>query len=138
MSQDDKPADNKPEQLEKQVRATIAPLPDSDRRDKRRARIAQPVRVRPSMPGGDEFDDVLATINVSRHGLYFSTDRPTYKKGLRLFITLPFHDDPNAINLEYIGEVVRVDRLADGNFGVAVHLKMTVNLQASGSGQIKY
>jgi hypothetical protein len=138
MSQDDKPADDKAEQPEQKVRATIVPLPDSDRRDKRRARIAQPVRVRPSMPGGVDFDEVHATINVSRHGLYFPTTRDTYKKGLRLFITLPFHDDPNAINLEYIGEVVRVDRLPDGKFGVAVHLLMTVNLQSSGSGQIKY
>lgn len=117
------------------VRATVAPLPD--RRDKRRARIAQPVRVRPSEPMQNGFDEVRATINVCRNGLYFDTERDSYKPGMRLFITFPFHRDASAINLEYIGRVVRLDRLANGRVGVAVHLLMTCNLQGGGSGKVR-
>lgn len=109
------------------VRATVAPLPD--RRDKRRARIAQPVRVRPSEPIPNGFDEVRATINVCRNGLYFDTERNSYEPGMRLFITFPYHQEASAINLEYIGRVVRVDKLASGRAGVAVHLLMTCNLQ---------
>lgn len=105
----------------------VAALPD--RRGKRRTRISQPVRVRPSEPIVNDFDEVRATINVCRNGLYFDTGRNSYKVGMRLFITFPFHQDVQAINLEYIGRVVRIDTLRDGRFAVAVHLLMTCNLQ---------
>lgn len=121
------------------VHATVVQLPEADRRGKRRARIAQPVRVRPSEPFDNQFDEVKATINVCRNGVYFSTERDSYTKGLRLFITFPYHNDPSAINLEYIGKVVRVDALPNGKFGVAVHLLMTVNLKGSGTnGQVSH
>lgn len=116
----------------KPIRATIAPLPD-ERRRKRRSRVSTPVRVRPSEPIPNGFDEVRVTINICRDGLYFDTDHQGYRKGLRLFITLPFEEGPNAMSLEYIGEVVRVDRLPDGRHGVAVHLKMTVNLHGGTS-----
>ena len=109
------------------VMATVSAIhSDSDRRIKRRVKIAQPVRVRPSEPGF-HFDEVRATINVCRDGVYFSTDENYYKKGMRVFVTMPYSDAPGAINLEYIGEVVRVDKLTYNQWGVAVHLKMTVN-----------
>jgi hypothetical protein len=31
------------------------------------------------------------------------------------------------MNCEYVGEIVRVEKLPNGKFGVAVHLLMTVN-----------
>ena len=107
--------------------ATVAQLPD--RRVKRRASISQPVRARPSEPIANGFDEVRGTINVCRDGLYFDTELDTYKPGMRLFITFPFYADHNAINLEYIGRVVRLDPRPDGRVGVAVHLLMTCNLQ---------
>lgn len=124
------------------VRATVASLPSAkadDRRGKRRAKISQPVRVRPSEPIANGFDEVLATIDMCRDGIYFATARDSYHKHLRLFITLPYHDHPGAIHLEYIGEVVRVDRLPDGKFGVAVHLLMSMSLKShSTDGCINY
>lgn len=107
------------------VTATVSAL-HSDRRIKRRVKIAQAVRVRPSEPGF-HFDEVRATINVCRDGVYFATDEKYYTKGMRVFVTMPYSDAPGAINLEYIGEVVRVDKLTHNQWGVAVHLKMTVN-----------
>ena len=134
-SDSDDPKD-KQESTVAEVRAKVAPLPSAadERRRKRRAKIAQPLRVRPSEPIDGQFDDVHATLNVCRHGLYFATTRNIYRKHMRLFVTFPYHEHENAINLEYIGEVVRVDRLPDGTFGVAVHLQTTINLQAQSTG----
>jgi len=116
---------NKPNQA---VKATIAPLPGSDRRDRGRAKLAQRLRVRPSEPHGIDFDEVLITINVCRDGVYFPTERDGYYKGMRVFITFPYNDNPGAINMEYIGEVVRIDKLSHARQGIAVHLKMKINL----------
>lgn len=101
--------------------------PGNERRNKRRVRVEQPVRVRPSNPADAPFDEVQATINVCRDGVYFPTTLATYGKGKRVFITFPYSEMPGAINLEYIGEVVRVDKLTHGRWGVAVHLKSTMN-----------
>ncbi len=98
-----------------------------ERRNKRRVKVSQPVRVRPSEPVGAGFDEVQATINVCRDGVYFPTNLNTYQKGMRVFITFPYSEEPGSINLEYIGEVVRVDKLTYGRLGVAVHLKSTMN-----------
>ena len=110
------------------IKATVSLIPDSERRRKGRAKLAQPIRVRPSEPGGHNFDEVLVSINVCRDGVYFPTEQETYYKGMRVFITFPYNEGPGAINLEYIGEVVRIDELSHGRKGIAVHLKMKVNL----------
>lgn len=108
--------------------ATVAQLPN--RRSKRRVRITQPMRVRNSEPHGQQFDEVLVTINVCKDGLYFATRQATYHPGQRVFVTFPFSEEAGAMNLEYLGRVVRIDKLPRGQFGVAVHLLMTVNLQS--------
>ncbi len=108
------------------------PSTNGERRNKRRVRIAQPVRVRPSEPRGEAFDEVQATINVCRDGVYFPSALHSYQPGMRVFITFPYSEMPGAINLEYIGEVVRVDKLTHGRLGVAVHLKSTINAVTSG------
>lgn len=124
------PADNK-------SAVVPAALSDTDRRRKRRARMVQPVRVRPSEPISNDFDDVLGTINVCRDGIYFPTTRDTYKKGMRLFVTFPFRGH-SEMNPEYIGQVVRIDQLPDGKLGIAVHLLHTINLKTYGDGRINY
>lgn len=101
-----------------------APTSGSDRRDKRRVKMSQPIRVRFSRPGWVGFDEVLATLNVSRNGLYFVTELDKYAKGMQLQVTYPYSEMPGALNLENTGEVVRVDRLPNGRTGVAVHLQV--------------
>lgn len=118
---------NRPEQPSSVFRAVVAPLPD--RRRKRRARLSQPVRVRPSEPVENDFDEVRATTNISRDGIYFVSKQTTYYKGLRVFVTFPYHPNSGDLSLEYIGQVVRIDSLGDDRFGVAVQLLMTLNLQ---------
>jgi hypothetical protein len=69
------------ENLEKQV---------SDKRVNRRAKIAKPVRVRPSEPRDDHFDDLPISVNASKEGIYFTTRLKSYYPGMRVFVTFPY------------------------------------------------
>ncbi|MGB2666205.1 MAG: PilZ domain-containing protein [Candidatus Acidiferrum sp.] len=97
------------------------------KRRSRRAKIVKPLRVRPSEPRDDHFEDQPVSINASKEGIYFHTRRSGYYKGMRVFVTFPFSSAHDPMNCEYVAEVVRVETLANGRFGVAVHLKMTMN-----------
>ena len=99
----------------------------TQRRRSRRAKIAKPLRVRPSEPRDEHFEDLPISINASKEGIYFHTRRNTYYKGMRVFVTFPFTSGHDPMNCEYVAEVVRVEALANGRFGVALHLKMTMN-----------
>ncbi len=96
-------------------------------RRSRRAKIARPVRVRPSDPRNDHFEDLPISVNASREGIYFTSRRKSYYQGMRVFVTFPFSSPHDPMNCEYVAEVVRVEELPNGKFGVAVDLKMTMN-----------
>jgi hypothetical protein len=105
-------------------------------RRSRRAKIARPLRVRPSEPREVHFDDLPVSVNASKEGIYFTSRQKSYYKGMRVFVTFPFSSLHDPMNCEYVAEVVRVEELASGKLGVAVHLKMTMNYSseaASGS-----
>ncbi|MGB7844569.1 MAG: PilZ domain-containing protein [Candidatus Acidiferrum sp.] len=99
-------------------------------RRSRRAKIAKPLRVRPSEPRDEHFEDMPISINASKEGIYFHTRRENYYKGMRVFVTFPFSSQFDPMNCEYVAEVVRVENLPNGRFGVAVHLKMTMNYKS--------
>ena len=110
----------------------------SERRRTRRVRMGQSLRVRPSDPKDDPFDEIGTTKNVSRDGVYFATQRKNYYLGMRLFVTLPYHSPINTLNHEYIGQVARVDDLGDGQYGVAVRLLSSADRDPiAGSGRMK-
>ena len=96
-------------------------------RRSRRAKMARPMRVRPSDPRDVHFEDLPVSVNVSKEGIYFHTRRETYYKGMRVFVTFPFSSPHDPTNCEYVAEVVRVEKLLNSKLGVAVHLMMTVN-----------
>ena len=98
-----------------------------EQRRSRRAKVAKPLRVRPSDPRDPHFEDVPVSVNVSKEGIYFHSRRESYYKGMRVFVTFPFSSPHDPMNCEYVAEVVRIDTLPKGKFGVAVHLKMTMN-----------
>jgi hypothetical protein len=100
----------------------------AERRRLPRRNVFRPIRVRPSFPGGGDFDEVLGTVNAHREGVFFITELDSYKKGLRVFITVPYSPHAPGEN-DYIGEVVRVETMPDGKFGVAVHLIQTFGLK---------
>jgi PilZ domain len=101
-----------------------------EQRRSRRAKIAKPLRVRPSEPRDEHFEDMPVSVNASKEGIYFHSRRSNYYKGMRVFVTFPFTSPHDPMNCEYVAEVVRVENLANGRFGVALHLLMTVNYSA--------
>jgi len=98
------------------------------KRRSRRVKMSRPVRVRPSEPRDDHFEDVITSINASKEGIYFNSRRTGYYKGMRVFVTFPYTSGHDPMNCDYVAEVVRVENLPNGKFGVAVELKMTMNL----------
>ena len=117
-----------PEILEKSV---------SDKRAGRRAKTARPVRVRPSEPRDDHFEDLPISVNASKSGIYFISRLQSYYPGMRVFVTFPYSSPHDPINSEYLAEVVRVERLENGKCGVAVHLRMSINLNVGGSATLR-
>ena len=97
-----------------------------DRRRSRRIKIGQPLKLRPSDPRGEPFEDIGTTRNVSRDGFYFLTQNKSYNEGMRLFVTLPYHSPADLRDHEYLGQVIRVELLDDGQWGVAVQLLSSV------------
>src|ERR1700722_7458868 len=100
-----------------------------ERRGTRRCKITQLMRIRPSDPEKEHFDDMRGTLSVSRSGVYFQTSESGYEIGMRLFVTLPYSQDPMSLNREYLAEVVRRDPLPSGMFGVGLKILMEMCLQ---------
>lgn len=93
-----------------------------ERRRSRRLKIGQPLKVFPTDPRGDAHADISKTRNVSREGFYFLTQQNVYQEGMRLFVTLPYHAPGDRRNHEYLGQVIRVEPVEGGQWGVAVQL----------------
>jgi len=100
-------------------------------RKSRRAKIARPVRVRPSDPLEQHFEDLPISVNASKEGIYFMSRHKGYYKGMRVFVTFPYSSPHDPMNMEYVAEVVRIEELQNGKAGVAVHLKMSMNYSAA-------
>ncbi len=101
----------------------------TERRGSRRCKITQLMRIRPSDPEKDHFDDMRGTLSVSRSGVYFQTSEAGYEIGMRLFLTLPYSQDPMSLNREYLAEVVRRDSLSTGMFGIGLKILMEMGMQ---------
>jgi hypothetical protein len=104
--------------------------PLTDNRTSRRAKISRPVRVRPSEPRDDHFEDLPISVNASKEGIYFTTRLRSYYPGMRVFVTFPYTSPHDPMNCEYVAQVLRVEPLENGKTGVAVHLKMNMNFNA--------
>lgn len=98
----------------------------SEKRTNPRAKLSRKLRIRPSDPDVEHFDEVLVSTNVSKQGIYFQTRLQSYRVGMRLFVTYPFTYENDPVKTEYIAEVVRVEQLPASKFGVAIRLTMTV------------
>jgi hypothetical protein len=102
----------------------------TERRSSRRCKITQLMRIRPSDPERDPFDDIRGTLSVSRTGVYFQSNVATYAVGMRLFVTMPYSKEPASMSHEYLAEVVRRDPLPNGLFGVGFKILMEMGLQS--------
>ena len=104
--------------------------PAGERRARRRARIYLPVYVRPTEGRYESFDDVRTTLNASSDSVYFTSWQQGYRPGMRVMVTFPFSPVPSALNVDYIGQVVRIDQLSDGRVGVAIFLLTIIHVRS--------
>ena len=105
--------------------------PQTERRSSRRCKITQLMRIRPSDPEKDHFDDIRGTLSVSRTGVFFQSSEAGYQVGMRLFVTMPYTKEPSDMQREFLAEVVRRDPLPNGLFGVGFKILMEVGFQAN-------
>jgi hypothetical protein len=101
--------------------AVIAPAAEQEHRVNRRVKMSRKVLARPSDPKYKE--EVQVTSNTSRDGLYFRTRVKHYYVGMRVSVILGYIPNDRC-NSTSLGKVVRIDRLEDGSFGIAVHIEM--------------
>ena len=81
------------------------------------------MRIRPA--DSDFPTEYCTSYNVSRSGVYLKTSAAHYVLGMTLYLTRDFGEtDPN--REEIMGAVVRVAKLEDGKFGVAVNFTSAV------------
>jgi hypothetical protein len=111
------------------IGGTTSKSATQERRGTRRCKITQLMRIRPSDPEKEHFDDMRGTLSVSRSGVYFQTSEPGYEIGMRLFVTLPYSQAPMSLNREYLAEVVRRVPLSTGMFGIGLKILMEMGVQ---------
>jgi hypothetical protein len=102
---------------------------NTERRGSRRCKITQLMRIRPSDPEKDHFEDLRGTMSVSRGGVYFQSSEEGYEIGMRLFVTMPYSNNPAALAREYLAEVVRKDPLPNGLNGIGFKILMEMGMQ---------
>jgi len=98
----------------------------SDRRREPRIREERLVHAQPAGHRSKQFEEVRTMRDFSRNGIYFITERSSYNVGDHLHVVPAF----GGLNLEYLGEVVRVEPLPFGEYGIAVRLVRVENLVA--------
>lgn len=101
----------------------------TERRGSRRCKITQLMRIRPSDPEREHFDDIRGTMSMSRTGVYFQSSETAYEIGMRLFVTMPYTKEPTAMHREYLAEVVRRDELPNGLMGIGFKILMEMGFQ---------
>src|SRR5258708_23159248 len=102
-----------------------------ERRAPRRCKINQLMRIRPSDPEKEHFEDLRGSTSVSRSGVAFQTSETGYELCMRLFVTMPYSRDPAAINREYLAEVVRLEKLPNTLIAVGIKLLIEMGMQHS-------
>jgi hypothetical protein len=97
--------------------------PPKDRRISSRINQSRTVRIRPAE--SQYAEEIRTTLNVSWDGFYFATSMDHYFSGMMVYVTRDFRsNDPT--KREDQGTVVRVDKLREGRWGVAVHFARSV------------
>jgi hypothetical protein len=89
-----------------------------DRRISSLMNQSQTVRIRPAE--SQYAQEIRPTLNVTWDGLYFATSIGHYFSGMNVYVARNFQSSDPA-NREKQGTVVRVDKLKESRWGVAVH-----------------
>jgi DNA-binding LytR/AlgR family response regulator len=96
---------------------SAVPTGTQERRRRPRLNLSQVVRIRPFDPSLPP--EYSTTINVSQDGIYFATSSDHYAPDMNVYVTSDYQ--PNSpINHALTGLVVRVEKLEEGKWGVAI------------------
>jgi hypothetical protein len=90
-----------------------------ERRRQPRTNLSQVVFIRPldsRLP-----PDFCTTFNVSRDGVYLATSAGHYAPGVNIYLTSDFQPG-SPMTYAMAGVVVRVEKLEDDKWGVAIHI----------------
>lgn len=87
------------------------------------------MRIRPTDSKFEPCNDICPTVSVSQTGVYFRSSVSKYEVGMRLFLTLPYSNEPADPPHEYLTEVVRRVTLPNGLFGIGLKILLEVSLQ---------
>jgi len=90
-----------------------------ERRRSPRTELKQVVRIRPFDPQLPP--EYCTTLNLSPDGVYFTTAAAHYAIGTNVYVTGDFQPG-SPIHKTVVGAVVRVDQLANDQFGVAIQI----------------
>lgn len=104
----------------------------SERRHARRVSAKFSARVRPFYEAPESSEEISATVNLSRDGIYFETLRTSYKVDTHVYVACPC----STAGADREGEsarVVRVEQSADGRYGVAVHFLRSAGFYRPGA-----
>ena len=101
------------------VNDSVIPTEFIDRRRLPRTKLSQVVRIRPFDPSLPP--EYCTTFNVSQDGLYFATSEDHYAFGMNAYVTGDFQPD-SPMNHAVVGIVVRVEKLEEAKWGVAIHI----------------
>ena len=102
-----------------------------ERRREPRVQVDHLVYVQPANAERGHFEEVRSMRDLSRSGFYFTTERDCYHLGNQLHVIPAL----GSLNLEYLGEVVRVENLPEGEFGIGVRLLQVRNMAAANRSQ---
>jgi len=109
--------EREPEVNESRVLAT--PWIRGERRRARRSKVTLRAHLQSYNQSAHIPEEVRPTVNVSRDGLYFTTNRSTYDVHVHLYVACPNSGSSSERERE-VARVVRVDPRPDGQWGVAV------------------
>jgi hypothetical protein len=95
------------------------PIETTERRRQPRTNLSEVLFIRAS--DSRLAPDSCTSLNVSKDGLYLATLAGNYAPGLKVCVTSEFHV---GTQLNFISEaiVVRVEKLEDGRWGVAIQI----------------
>ena len=97
----------------------VMPTESTERRRQPRTNLSQVVFIRP-------FDsrlppDFCTTFNVSQDGVYLATSASHYAPGVNIYLTSDFQTG-SPMTYAMAGVVVRVEKLEEDKWGVAIHI----------------
>ena len=95
-------------------------LSEDNRRGSRRVDTAQSVRVQPFDSKDGDFSDITPALDASKDGISFASKKTVYYLGQKVRVAYPYSA---AVQMHYVGKVVRIQRLDDNFQRISVHLE---------------